>query len=245
VMPNAETFSHALLACAKEGDAEYALRLMSSMREKGIRPDEFCWRYAIVACAKGGNPVKAVSFLNAMERRRFALDARLISQVVGACAKAGMMDEIERLVKNIPESSLPQTLEVYNALIQTYAKQSKGKEDVMRVMEQMEKHGVKPDVFSYGGAIDACARHGDWEGATMLLEKLKSEGLQPNVVLYSSAINACAQGGNRDLALDFLRQMRREGIVVNQVAYSSAMLACLTADDFKGEKHESNHYYSM
>jgi pentatricopeptide repeat domain-containing protein 1 len=54
---------------------------------------------------------------------------------------------------------------------------------------------VPPNQYSYGGAIAACERAGEWVRAVQLVQEMEASGCALGVVSYSSAISACAKGG--------------------------------------------------
>ena len=65
----------------------------------------------------------------------------------------------------------PVPMEVYNGALNALAKCGQN-EEAMRLLRKMEAEGRKPDVYSYGCAMDGYSKAGDYQGALALLEKV-------------------------------------------------------------------------
>ena len=48
----------------------------------------------------------------------------------------------------------------------------------------MGRLNLDPNVKSYGSAINACAKNGDWEKSLGLLKEMDDKGIVPNVMAY-------------------------------------------------------------
>lgn len=48
----------------------------------------------------------------------------------------------------------------------------------MKLLECMRRDGLAPDVYSYTGCIDACAKEGQWIKATRLLDEMPEAGVK-------------------------------------------------------------------
>ena len=64
----------------------------------------------------------------------------------------------------------------------------------MKLLSQMEKRGLNPDVISYSAAISSCRKGYQWEKALQLLAQMESRKIKPDLVTYGAAISACEKG---------------------------------------------------
>eukprot|EP00953_Heterococcus_sp_UTEX-ZZ885_P015255 8598-Heterococcus_DN1.PRE.2 len=96
----------------------------------------------------------------------------------------------------------------------------------------MKAVGLKPDMFSYNSAIDACSKGGQHETAIQLLSEMKAVGLQPDAISYTAAIDACKNTGNWQLVLDLLQQMKADGVVPSVITYTAATDALQAGEQY-------------
>jgi pentatricopeptide repeat domain-containing protein 1 len=78
---------------------------------------------------------------------------------------------------------------------------------VLKLLEEMQSQGLKPDVKAYTIAIHACSKANRPEQAVQLLEEMRRHGVEPNVISYSAAISACGKGARPDQAVQLLQEM--------------------------------------
>jgi len=97
----------------------------------------------------------------------------------------------------------------------------------------VQNQNLKPNVFTFGSLMSACARARQAEKALQLLKSMKVDyGVEPNAVVLSTAISACARAepAQPRLALELLRQAPNE---MNVVGYNAALSACASAGQWE------------
>ncbi|KAI8026775.1 Pentatricopeptide repeat-containing protein [Camellia lanceoleosa] len=113
----------------------------------------------------------------------------------------------------------------WNSLILGYS--FKGQlEDAVKLLNQMDNEGIKPDLVTYNGLVSGYSMWGHNKEALAMIHQIKVSGLIPNVVTWTALITGCAQKGNYKDALEFSIQMQREGIKPNSATISSLLRAC-------------------
>jgi hypothetical protein len=73
-------------------------------------------------------------------------------------------------------------------------------ETALQLLEELRAAALTPDAFTYGSALDASARCGDWRQAQALAGDMAAAGVAPNVFCYRWAAPCC--GGGQRLCLE-------------------------------------------
>lgn len=93
----------------------------------------------------------------------------------------------------------------------------------LELVDEMRSEGLSPDHVTYGSAVSAMAKAGQWVRALSLLREMMEEGLAPNLLCYGAAIDACANGRQWQMAVELLDRMRQSGLEPDRYVRS---LAC-------------------
>lgn len=94
-----------------------------------------------------------------------------------------------------------------------------------RIWWEMEKRGIRHDVYSYASIITCYSKTGSNLNATMrAYEKMKSLGIKPDRKVYNALVHALAKGKLVTVARNLMKTMEEEGIVPDAVTYNSLMM---------------------
>merc|ERR1719174_3198634 len=86
-------------------------------------------------------------------------------------------------------------------------------ESVSGYLEDMKKHGVRPNLITYSTMMKAHCHCGDIQTAFSLLEQMKREtSLKPDEIMYNSLLDGCAQHSLIDEGLRLLAEMQAQGV---------------------------------
>ncbi|CAM9143576.1 unnamed protein product [Scytosiphon promiscuus] len=128
---------------------------------------------------------------------------------------------------------VPMSRTIYNKAIIAIAKSGSRWRETLAWVENMKSDGLSPDVYSYAGCIDACAKAAQWKKACQILGQMREAGVEPNGYAFNSAINACGKAHKWREALALLRQMEREGVLVTTVTLNATVDACGIAGEWR------------
>eukprot|EP00913_Durusdinium_trenchii_P024301 g22815.t1 len=101
----------------------------------------------------------------------------------------------------------------------------------------MWQSSVPPNLVTFGAAVSACEKAGEWTKALQLMEALESTRLHGDVVLYSAAISSCEKGTQWLQALALLQWMSSAQCLPNRVSFSAAISACEKAWQWQWALH--------
>mmetsp|Transcript_15637 Transcript_15637/g.33842 ORF Transcript_15637/g.33842 Transcript_15637/m.33842 type:complete len:1028 (-) Transcript_15637:2196-5279(-) len=224
--PTLVTYNHALEACVSSAEAEQAVRLLMSMRDKGMEPSPHTFELVVRGLLKRSQWRRALQVLDLMEEWGVPQSTRIFNTVISACTKAREVGQAMDLLKKMRSANIKPDVVTYNAILSACASTGRWK-DALRLLQQCQREpGVSPDIITYTNAMRACARARKYKDALELLEVLQDLGLKPDVYCYTAAIDACAKGRMWRKALELLSEMKDRGVAPNEVTYSVAITAC-------------------
>eukprot|EP00804_Cyclotella_cryptica_P013991 CCRYP_002474-RF/>CCRYP_002474-RF protein AED:0.13 eAED:0.13 QI:1291/0.83/0.71/1/0.16/0.14/7/0/283 len=213
-------YTTAMNACANDGNWKTALALMEEMAERGISPNEFTYSVAITACGNGGQWSKALELLDKMRSMNMKINTITYNSAISALAKAARTESKQQRRFDYHPTTPPESGNSDPGTLWRHA---------LEIINNMEREGVKRDVFTYSSAINTCGAAGRWEEAVDLIRAMKEEDggrdTRPNKVTYTSAIVACGNSGQWDAAFDLFNEMKREGLRPDLVAYNALIAA--------------------
>ena len=90
---------------------------------------------------------------------------------------------------------------------------------------------MKPNIITFGVAMDAYARGSQWKEALGLLKEMRTvEGIEPSQVVYGAALTACRNAGHWKEAQLLLEEMKSHGdsarLIPNRRCYNIVIDAC-------------------
>lgn len=211
-------FSAAVGVFAKVGRWEAALEVLGTMRQKGVRPNEFTYNQAISACGNGGAWSWAVYLLKAMPRVGLTPDVVSHNAAIGACARAGQIEVAAVLLREMSEAGgrLAPNAITYNTVLSALAPATMTSRNAA------------------GDAAPASADASRWKLAVGLLEEMREKEIARGPESYAPAVAACVAGDQARAVVKLLRQMRREDRITPDLeSYNAAMAACRRAGEWE------------
>ncbi|KAJ0960105.1 hypothetical protein J5N97_000120 [Dioscorea zingiberensis] len=118
------------------------------------------------------------------------------------------------------KESIPVNSHSFNVLIHGWCKNRKL--DIARnTMEEMERHGFHPDVFSYTCLVEAYCSDKDFRKVDEVLSEMKGKALCFNAVTYTIVMHALGKAREITKALEVYELMKGNGVVPDVSFYSS------------------------
>ena len=93
----------------------------------------------------------------------------------------------------------------------------------MSLLQQMNDEMVLASEVTYGAAVKACSKGGEWQRAMGLLFDLGFRGLEPNLVVYTAAISSLEKKGFWETAVALLDLATAQALEVDVICISAAM----------------------
>jgi len=189
----------AINTAVKDGQWELAVKLLSMMMDRSLKPSPLVWRNVVTCCAKAEKSRKATAVLldwvNLYEQKKTEKPPQSVfNTCINACEICG-------------EQEL--TIPVLEAMKKT--------------------HNTDGNVITFNIALKRLARLGNhWAPEGIIIGMLQS-GIEPTVVSYTTAIAACAAAEPKQpkMAVEWLARMRSRKVNPNVITYNTVLSACL------------------
>jgi pentatricopeptide repeat protein len=107
----------------------------------------------------------------------------------------------------------------------------------LRLLKEMRKAGLEPDVASYVSAIAACTHAGMSEEGFHVFASMKASNVKPEVRAYTALISLCYKCGELANALDIYDEMVDVGVSANELTYNTLIAACGKAGQLEVRFH--------
>ena len=226
------TFSTAIAAHSKLGDADKALETLRAMPAAGVRPNEFSYATTISAVGAAGRWRDALSLLNEMPRAGVRANSYCYNAALAALDRGGQAAEAVKLLDRMAGAMAPDVIS-YTSAISSCTRVPSMFGAAMGVWERMRAAECPPNAYAYSAVLTACERAGAWEEALLLMGDMKRDQVRPNRHVFASAIGACASQGRWSDALRLLARMRVEGIAADEVCFVAALNACARGREWR------------
>ena len=220
VSPSRETCEIALKALAEGGELAKSLNVFAVMRQRGLAPRKSTYTALILSCAKAKEPKCDEAFeifYRLREEGSVEPNRAMFAALIDCAIRAGKESYAFDAFVAMKEANIPPTMATYNRLIHACGQKgtANGLRDAVRLYEYVLAQNaadLRPDAYTYGSLIAACAKVRDATKALSLLDEMleKSDEVYPTTVVFNSCITACGQAGRWEDARKVFEKLKVE-----------------------------------
>ena len=220
VSPSRETCEIALKALAEGGELAKSLNVFAVMRQRGLAPRKSTYTALILSCAKAKEPKCDEAFeifYRLREEGSVEPNRAMFAALIDCAIRAGKESYAFDAFDAMKEANIPPTMATYNRLIHACGQKgtANGLRDAVRLYEcvlAQNAADLRPDAYTYGSLIAACAKVRDATKALSLLDEMleKSDEVYPTTVVFNSCITACGQAGRWEDARKVFEKLKVE-----------------------------------
>ncbi|KAF9995247.1 hypothetical protein BGZ79_011070 [Entomortierella chlamydospora] len=215
-----------LNAYAHAGDATGAKRVYQLMEDDGILADQYTYTAMVKAYRTCNRFPEAIHFLKKLREAGVKPNAKVL---------AAMGEEPLEIVEECARSEVPISQSGFNMLI-TRAIKSNQFPQVPHLLEEMQKAGHRPDVFTFTAMVDANIKMGKYQEAKEIFMAMQRANIQPDVIAYSAMISgALSQVGVQE-SMVILKAMMDDGLLPNLHTFNSLLSASVGEIGVEGFK---------
>lgn len=189
-----------------------------------LKMTDFMYHSCMSALGKYGRWREALNIFRNMRANGVEPTAFSVACALNACAKAGEWEPALRLLEEKQEE-IELNVVCYNAAI-TACGIGRQPERALRLLRDMPKLGIVPDIYNYNVVVRAFGQNGQWEEAIGLLREAESTGIAVDDICYCAVIKACGEALQWEKAWGLFREMPSKGVRPNSAVYSSIIKAC-------------------
>jgi pentatricopeptide repeat protein len=214
VFPDLVCYNIAIMACAKSNQWRIILDLISEMKKNGILPDVVTFNIAMRCCEKARQPETALMLLELMREYNVKPNVHSYSCAINAYRKMATITGSLRKRGS------------YNKGPKSDAKSVT--QGILKLLEDMENDGVKPNNYTYNFAIISCGELKDGKTARIIFNRMvEVTKLKPNEYVYSAMISTMAACGNHSEAFKYFEMYLKDPELSKRIVVFNNILSSL------------------
>eukprot|EP01018_Ginkgo_biloba_P000474 Gb_25130 [translate_table: standard] len=192
----------------KEGRLQEAVHILHLKDRRGNRTDCVTYSRLLKECAKVKALAEGKRVHAHMIKSGIEPDLILLNSLVNMYAKCGSLLDAHLVFNYMAEKDLFS----WNALISCYAQNGEGDEAV-KLFCQMQWMGVKPNEFTFGSVLTACASPEYLEQGKQVFTLIVKDGYMSDVYVGSALVDMYAKCGNMVDARSLFDKMPERDVV--------------------------------
>lgn len=214
VTPSRETYEDALSAVSAGGLADVALDVFAAMRRDGFDARKSTYNSLLEACAAAPQPRVEQAFeifYRMTDEGRVEPNARTFALLIDAATRAGRPEYAFDAFEAMRASDADIPLATYNRLIRAAGQRPDGVAIATRLLAEIRSDPrLKPDAYTWGSALAACADAGDADAAAQLVREMLASGGKHTRVTRHAYMATLGRANRWEEAMAEYREMRGE-----------------------------------
>ncbi|KAG0320517.1 hypothetical protein BGZ97_013341 [Linnemannia gamsii] len=81
--------------------------------------------------------------------------------------------------------------------------------DALKILDEVKRHGIKPNIFFYNVVIGKLSKGRKIERVLEVYEDMMHQKIRPNAITYGTLISACTRVGSEEMAKSLFKEMIR------------------------------------
>eukprot|EP01018_Ginkgo_biloba_P009890 Gb_09361 [translate_table: standard] len=216
---NMVTWTAMVAGCTQNGQGEEAVKVFCQMQRVGMKANEFTFAsvlrsYASLAVLDQGRQVHAH-----IMKTGFELDVSVGNALVDMYSKCGSIEDSHKVFNIMQKRDVVS----WTVIIVGCAQHGHGQE-ALKLFEQMQREGMKPDDVTFLGVLSACSHVGlVQEGRQFFDSMTQIHGIKPRMEHYACIVDLLGRAGQLNEAEDFINKM---AIGSDALVWESLLGAC-------------------
>ena len=211
--PDKASLTALILACAKVGDSETAMKYFNIGRQVGVEFDTVTVNSLLKVCSKASKPDEALEiFMDAIEQQ-IPLDSLTFAFLLGSfneiASQPGQLRQALDIMNMSEFLNIEPTTATLNALLRVCVAAgdfARGREELQRAVER----GVPVTPTSVAILAESLASNEDTDGALGTIRFAAKLGIEPTAGIFIQCVSACKARGDATTALTFYNVARNE-----------------------------------
>jgi pentatricopeptide repeat protein len=200
---NAVSWNAMIAGFAKNGHHVEALKLFQQMRLAGPKPDSETFTSVLPVCANLTALEQGKEIHEEIITRGFQCDISVGNALVDMYSKCGSIENAQHLFDKMSQRDVVS----WTLIITGYAMHGRSK-DALKLFEQMQQAGTKPDGVTFVGVLSACCHAGlvaeGWQYFNCMTQYYS---ITPTMEHYGCMVDLLGRAGHLDEAHNFIKQM--------------------------------------
>ncbi|KAI3942920.1 hypothetical protein MKW92_046066 [Papaver armeniacum] len=225
IEPDIRVYTSMISGNCKTGNMKRAFALFDELSEKRINPNVHTYAALVNGLCRVGQMDAVKILLKEMQCKGIDLNQVVFNTIMDGYCKKGAVDEASKLFDVMEKKGIKADVFSYNIIACGLCKLNRiseakaillsmvGKDIVpnsMRVLRDMEKKGVQPNVVTYNALIDGYCKKGKMKEACEIKDVMEKKRIVPDVYTYTS-----------DEAFRLYDEMKIVGLVPDDALYTT------------------------
>lgn len=215
------TYNALIGACARNGDLEKALNLMSRMRRDGFQPDFVNYSSIIKSLTRSNridSPILQKLYAE-IESDKIEADGHLLNDIILGFSKAGDPTRAMQFLAVAQGKGLSPKSGTLVAVILALGNSGRTAE-AEALFEEIKESGLEPRTRAYNALLRGYVKSGSLKDAEFVVSEMERSGVLPDEHTYSLLVDAYAHAGRWESARIVLKEMEASNLQPNSYVYS-------------------------
>eukprot|EP00638_Chattonella_subsalsa_P000339 CAMPEP_0117756924 /NCGR_PEP_ID=MMETSP0947-20121206/14398_1 /TAXON_ID=44440 /ORGANISM="Chattonella subsalsa, Strain CCMP2191" /LENGTH=939 /DNA_ID=CAMNT_0005576665 /DNA_START=451 /DNA_END=3270 /DNA_ORIENTATION=+ len=219
ITPDIFTYSAAVDACAKAGNAVAAKNVFNIAREQGHKPSVMMVNSMLHCYHQRGEWEDAMCVFNEMKQSPVKPDLITYSTMMHTISMYGNASLLPEMMDDLKEQQMIPVTRACNTVLCNLAKRHEGKV-ALQVLDKMEEMGIELTDVSYSATIAANDEKAP-RTVMQVYERMWNAKIVPDDITYSMVLKALKRGaGSPESICALLREMWAAGKKINTMTYT-------------------------
>eukprot|EP01018_Ginkgo_biloba_P024506 Gb_17916 [translate_table: standard] len=196
-------------AVCRERGLEKALDILHIMEQPGIWVNSNTFAHLLHRCVEINSLAEGKGIHAQMIKFGFELNAFLGNSLMNMYIKCGSLEDAHEVFDNMPE----QNVVSWNVMISGYAQQGSGRE-TLKLFDQMQQAGIKPNEFTFGSVLKACASLAALEHGKKIHIHIIKTGFASDIFVGSVLVDMYIKCGRIESARQVFNKMTARDVVL-------------------------------
>lgn len=222
-MPERDVASWNALICglAQGSFPNEALVLFDGMCRMGLKANDVTVLGALSACSQMGALKEGDMVWCYVKEEKLDVKVVVCNAVIDMYSKCGFVDKAFDVFRNM---RCEKCIITWNTMVMGFAMHGHGVEAV-KLLEELESVGVRPDPITYLGVLSACNHAGLVDEGYQLFNSMEEKGIVRNVKHYGTVVDLLGRAGRLNEAYEIINSMP---ILPDIVLWQTLLGACNT-----------------
>lgn len=193
-----------------------ALRLVGSMRSKGIACNTHTCSALMSVCVKAKQAGLALDVYNEMRRDGLKPSVVTYNTLIDAYGKLGIWTDAVGVLDAMEGQGIKPEARTYNSVVRACS-ESMQPDEAYNVYARMLKVGEKPTAATFTPTINAYCEQGRVLEAITVFNDMVASGCERTPATYATLLDACEKAGQAQLMLQLIERMQQDGFTPEMV----------------------------
>ncbi|XP_057867701.2 pentatricopeptide repeat-containing protein At3g24000, mitochondrial [Cryptomeria japonica] len=187
----------------QNGYGEDALKFMCQMQRLGMKSNVYTFISVLSSCASLAALEQGKQVCACIIKTGFYSEVSVGNTLVTMYAKCGKIEDSRMVFDKMANKNVI----TWNAMIARYAQHGYGME-ALRLFEEMQSLGIKPDQITFIGVLSACSHVGLLDEGRCYFNSMRCDhGITPTVEHYACMVDLFGRAGRLEEAEEFIQKM--------------------------------------